>query len=426
MHVLLLGAGGFIGRHILTELLEQGHEVTAVVRGTGTLAHAFPQARFRALDLSLATSEADWASLCTGVDCLVNCAGLLRGKAMQAVHADMPRALYAAAAHAGVRQAILISAISARADVKTDYSQSKLAGEDVLKSSRLDWTVLRPSLVYGEGSYGGTSLIRGMAGLPLAVPLPGKGDFAFTPIHVRDLARGVVRICGDAAMAGRSLEPVGPERLSLREVLALYRGWLGFGEARFLSVPMPVMRFFARVGDLFGAGPVSTNSLAQMVAGNDGDSAAYESAIGFPQRSMAAALAASPAQVQDRWHARLYFLAPAIKAVLVLMWVASALLGLFYGSEAASALLHNLGLPQQWVPASLALGTAIDLAVAAVLLLDRKARWSTAVQLLVVLGYTAVLTIGLPQLWLEPLGPLLKNLPVLALILVHGAIGDRR
>ena len=60
------------------------------------------------------------------------------------------------------------------------------------------------------------------------------------------------------------------------------------------------------------------------------------------------------------------------------------------------------------------------------LLADRTARLSTIAQITAVAGYTLVLGIAMPHLWLDPLGPLLKNLPILALILVHGAIGDRR
>jgi uncharacterized protein YbjT (DUF2867 family) len=426
MHILLLGAGGFIGRHILAELLANGHEVTAVVRRPEGLSAAFPRARIVAIDLARALSETDWAGPLAGVDAIVNAAGLLRGADMDAVHVAMPRALHAAAARAGVRRVLLISAISARADVPTDYARSKLAGEAALRESGLHWTILRPSLVYGDGSYGGTSLMRGMAGLPLFVPLPGRGDFAFTPIHGRDLARTVRLCCEQGHFIGQVLEPVGPETLSLRDLLARYRGWLGLGPARFLSVPMPVMRLLGRIGDLAASGPIATNSLVQMIAGNDGDPRAFESAIGFRPRSLADSLQDRPALVQDRWHARLFFLAPAIRAILVLLWLASALLGLFAGAERTAQLLAALSWPDA-LSAPFRIGTSLlDLALALLVLRDRRANIATAAQLIVVLGYTLVIGLALPALWLDPLGPLLKNLPILLLILVHGAIGDRR
>jgi hypothetical protein len=68
----------------------------------------------------------------------------------------------------------------------------------------------------------------------------------------------------------------------------------------------------------------------------------------------------------------------------------------------------------------------LDLCLAAFVLIDRAARRSTLAQIIVVLGYSLLLGFALPALWLDPLGPLLKNFPILILILVHGAIGDKR
>lgn len=426
MRIVVLGAAGFIGRHIMTELLSAGHDVVAIVRRVGTLPAAFPDVSFVALDLAEAVSPSDWRAHLAGVDAVVNAAGLLRGRDMHQVHVEMPSALALAATDAGVKRLVLISAISARADVATDYAVSKLIGEEVLRESNLGWTVLRPSLVYGDGSYGGTSLMRGLAGLPLFVPLPGSGDFLFSPIHVQDLAMTVRRVCENASFDHRTLEPVGPETLSLRSLLGLYREWLGFGRAMFVSVPMPLMRIMGRVGDFAGNGPIASNSLTQMVAGNAGDSAAFAAAIGFVPRSLGSALRDHPAQVQDRWHARLFFVAPALTVVLFLMWLASAWLGLFHAAAQTEAVVRNLGVPLGW-SAPLQIGTSIlDAAIAMLLLADRTARWSTPVQLLVVLGYTVVLATTLPGLLLDPLGPLLKNLPILLAIIVHGAIADKR
>lgn len=426
MRILLLGAGGFIGRHILADLLAAGHEVAGVARSTQALAAAFPSATFIALDLARALDLEDWTSHLVEVDVIVNAAGLLRGPGMDEVHVGMPRALYEAASNLGVKRVVLISAISAREDVATDYSVSKLAGEAALSCSALDWTILRPSLVYGEGSYGGTSLMRGMAGLPLAMPLPGSGDFAFSPIHVQDLARTVRIACEGGVAPNQTLQPVGPETMSLRELLTRYRAWLGFGPARFVRVPMPIMRVMAWIGDRVGDGPISTNSLDQMVAGNAGDSVAFVEAIGFAPRSLDDALRNNPAQVQDRWHARLFFLAPALQTVLVLMWLASAWLGMTHGATQTKALVDSIGLPPGWADPLRIGSSMLDLAIAAHLLLGRSAMRTALVQLAVVFGYTVVIGFALPQLWLDPLGSLLKNLPIMAAIAVYGVIGDKR
>lgn len=426
MRILVLGGGGFIGRHLLAELIGHGHQVVATARNARGLRGAVAGISVVELDLAKAIQPDDWMPLLSGIDLIVNAAGVLRGKDMRRIHVDMPRALYAAAHAVGVKRIVLISAISARPDVDTDYAKTKLEGEGVLRRAGLDWTILRPSLVYGDGSYGGTSLMRGMAGLPWLIPVPGTGDFGFTPIHLYDLARTVRRVCEEEDFAGRVLEPVGPETLTLKGLLKRYRAWLGFGPAHFLTVPMPVMRIMGRIGDRMGDGPIATNSLAQMVAGNTGDSTTFASVIGFQPRSLDAALAAHPAQVQDRWHARLFFLAPAIRAVLVLLWLASAILGLTTGSARTNELVAALGWPMAFAEPLRIGSSLLDLFVAALVLFDRTGRRSTPAQLIVVLGYSLLIGVAMPALWLDPLGPLLKNLPILILILVHGAIGDKR
>lgn len=141
---------------------------------------------------------------------------------------------------------------------------------------------------------------------------------------------------------------------------------------------------------------------------------------------MEAAMRSHPAQVQDRWHARLYFLAPAIRCILALLWLASAWLGLFHGAVQTHQVATALGLPAG-AENSLRIGASLlDLVLAGLVLFEGKGRLATLVQLVVIGGYTLVIGWALPDLWLDPLGPLLKNLPILALVLVHGAIADRR
>ena len=135
---------------------------------------------------------------------------------------------------------------------------------------------------------------------------------------------------------------------------------------------------------------------------------------------------AQPAQVQDRWHARLFFLAPALRAMLVLLWLASALLGLFQGAARTAEVVRALGLSQAFADPLRIASSMMDLAIAALVAFDRRGLRSTPIQLAAVAGYTAVIGLALPHLWLDPLGPLLKNLPILLAIAVHGAVADKR
>lgn len=426
MRILILGAAGFIGRHIVSELIAAGHAGVGAVRREGDFTRAFPSAEVVACDLARDFSVSDWLPRLDHIDMVVNAAGLLRGPQMEAVHVTAPKALYEACALKGVKRVVLISAISARPDVDTDYARTKLAGEKLLQESGLDWVILRPSLIVAKGSYGGTSLLRGLAGLPLMTPLAGDGAQAFSPLHAKDLARAVRIVCEGEHFSRRVLEPAGPEVLSLREILTRTRNWLGFAPVPFLAIPSGLMRMLAKLGDRTGSGPISSNTLAQLTAGNAGDGEAFAAAIGFKPQPLSALMAAEPAEVQDRWHARLFFLGPLLKAVLVLMWLVSGLVGFFTGLEIAGPVLAAVGLGSAWTMPIVWATCLLDLAVAALILFDRHGTTATIVQLAVIAFYTIALTIVSPELWLDPLGPLLKNLPVLATVLCHGALSDPR
>lgn len=423
MRILVLGAGGFIGRHIVAELLKGGHQPVGAVRREADFARAFPGAAAVACDLARDVAVADWLPRLAGIDAVVNAAGVLSGAEMEAVHVTAPRALYEACTMAGVKRVVLISAISARREVATDYAHAKLAGEKLLQDGPLDWTILKPSLIVAKGSYGGTSLIRGLAGLPLFTPLVGDGQFAFSPLHARDLARTVRIVCEEGRFNRQVLEPAGPETISLRDLLSRYRLWLGLPPVPFLSIPMGFMRLLAGLGDRMGKGPVSSNSLAQLIAGNEGDGQRFATAIGFTPRSFAQFMAEEPAEVQDRWHARLFFTAPVLKFALVAMWLLSGLIGFFTGLPLAQEVLQALGLPPGLAMPLVVLTCLIDLVICFFILSGRKA---TAVQLIVIAGYTLALTFVLPSLWLDPLGPLLKNIPIVAAVLCHGVLREQR
>ena len=430
MHVLVLGATGVIGRHVAARLLAAGHRVSAAARDTASLRRRFPQARAIAVDLNRMTSPAPWLPLLAGVDAVVNCAGILqerRGQSIAAIHRDAPIALFRACQEQGVRRVVQVSAVSADEAAGTAYAATKKAADDVLRGLDLDWTVLRPSLVYGRGSFGGTSFLRGLAGLPFVTPLIGSGGQSFTPIHVTDLATTVL-MAVDGKLARRTLDPCGPETLDMAAIVARTRAWLDLPPAWPLRLPLALVRLIARAGDLVGAGPVNSTALRQLEHGNAADPDAFAGAVGFTPRSMQAAFARSPSHVQDRWHARLYFLRPLSAAALFLTWLASGLIGLFAPVEITAAVARGFGIPATAAPALGVAACLLDIALALSIMATppRRTWMSAAAQIVVVFGYTVVLSVAQPALWTDPFGPLLKNLAVLALIGIWAAMRDER
>lgn len=429
MRVLVVGAGGFIGAHISARLWTAGHDVVAGVRDVGPVARRLSFCSVIKIDVEDKVDEESWSAPLHDIDAVIYCAGLLQASAerLDVVHHRAPAALFRACENAGVQRVIYVSAVSANEAAGTEYARSKLRGEQALQGRDLDWVVVRPSLVWSPvGSYGGTSALRGIAAVPGIVPVLGQGDQLFTPITVDDLAGFIVSLLGSREIRRVSIEPCGPETLSFRDIVVLHRRWLGLSDAPIVAVPRAVGRAACAIGDVLRLGPISTTALLQIEHGNAADSARFESIAGFRPTSMTQALAAHPAQEQDRWHARLYFAEPALRLALAVLWLVSGIAGLMADRAVILELAAIPGIPDSALLAAGRAASVVDIAIAAALILRWHIGRVAALQLLLVAAYTVVLTLLNPGLWLDPLGPLLKNIPIALCIAFHSALAARR
>ncbi len=425
MRVLLTGANGFIGRYLLAALLRAGHEVVPAVRDTAAADRLLPAPASLHADFNTDTDPAVWLPRLRGIDAVINCAGILSGRwnqSIEAIHANAPMALFSACEKAGVRRVVQISAISAEEKAGTAYARTKRSADKFLAATSLDWIVVRPSLVYAEGAYGGTALFRALAAMPFAIPVVGAGDQLFQPIHIDDLSQLIVQSLASSSLNRIVVDPVGPDRLSLGEILTDLRRWLGFEEAPLLRIPVPVIRLAARLGDVTG-GTINTTALKQLLHGNTGDAATFARVTGIAPRRWREALHARPSQTQDRWHARLYFLRPLLRWLVGLTWIASGIIGLLrpIPLENHFAVL-DVTLPFTAFRAA----CAADMAIGAAVIARWKYRLMAAIQLGFVAAYTLALTMSAPVLWLDPFGPLLKNFVFAAAVLVLAAIEPDR
>ncbi len=428
MNVLLTGANGFIGKYLLAGLLNAGHRVVPAVRYPAETDRLLPAPSSIKVDFNRDIRPEDWVPRLAGIDAVINCAGILQarpGQSIGAIHTAAPIALFAACGKAGVRRVIQISAISAEPAAGTAYARTKRAADDYLAATDLDWIILRPSLVYAEGAYGGTALFRAAAALPLVLPLIGDGRQRFQPIHVADLVATILAILERPALRQIVIAPVGPETLTMRRILIDLRRWLGFPPASIVEIPPILARAAARVGDLMG-GTLNTTALRQLQFGNVGSPERFVDVIGLQPRAWGDALLAHPAQAQDRLHARMHFLGPLLRLTLAIMWIASGLVGLWQPAAVNSAILAGLDLAGAGASAVVWTSCLIDIAIGIALILRLWPRLLAIVQLTVMTGYTLGLSFISPALWLDPFGPLLKNLPIAIAILVLVALERKR
>lgn len=430
MRVLVTGAYGFIGAHIVAALDAAGHDVVCAVRA-GRRDERFPRMRALACDMGADLHMEDWMPRLDGIDAVVNCAGILRERGrntFEAVHVAAPLALFRACARAGIRRVVQISALGEPVD--GEFVASKHRGDAALLALDLDAVVLRPSVVYSAtGSYGGTSLLRALAALPRVLLLPGSGEQRLQPLAVEDLGLVVTAILVRPGISRTMFEVVGPQVFSLCEYLRAWRHWLGYDRAREFRLPRWLIFTGAALGEALGRGPLGLTMLRMLDRGNVGAADAstrISSQLGVAPRTLSKALAAVPAQVQDRWHARLYFLLPAMRVSVALLWVASGLLGLLLPVQSMDAVTHAGP-----VPAALALilarvSGAADLVLGVLCVIRWRPRLVLVLMFAMLAGYTLVIGLLWPYTWLDPFGGLLKNLPLLATLLVLLATEEGR
>jgi len=196
--VLVLGGSGFIGRHAVTALLAQGCQVIIGSRYPDRIDNRLPAAAChcprRMVRFEDLRAPAAWTGLLTDVDIVLNCVGILRQRGREsyaAVHHLAPAAL-ARACRAHRLRLIHVSALGLDGDCRSGFLRSKLAGEQALRASGADWTIVRPSLLDGEGGYG-AKWLRRVARWPIHL-LPADARGRIAALDVRDLAEALATL----------------------------------------------------------------------------------------------------------------------------------------------------------------------------------------------------------------------------------------
>ena len=429
--VLVLGANGFIGSHVAAALSSAGWSVRAGARRIAESARRAPGFDWVCADFSSLTTAEAWTPLLAGVDAVVNCVGGLQngaGDSTRAAHVDGPRALIAACETAGVRRLVHLSAVGADDDAGTDYARTKAQTERLVAASGLDWLILRPSLVVDRAAFGGTGLIRALAAFPLFSPVVG-GDQTFRPIPLGDLTAAIVAALKSGASSRRSFDMPGADAVTMVETVRLYRGWMGLRPAPVIRVPRALAAPALAIGDLLGrlgwSSPIRTTAIKQMDHDVSGQDSGWAEALGVPSHGFTRFLAETPASVQDVWHARLWFVRPVAILTLGLFWLATGLISFGPGWQGAVSILHEGGFGG-WAGPVAWWGALLDVVLGLALFVRPWTARAAIFMCLATVGYLIAGTLSLPHYWIDPLGPWLKVLPMMALCLFVAATDARR
>lgn len=412
MRILLTGATGMIGSALVERLMRAGHELVLVVRDVEAARARWPDAhvmRGRFGDDVIA-----WADHLAGVDVVINAAGRFGTTASQtldAVHVKGPVELFRAAAAAGVRRIVQISALGADPRREEPHLSTKGRADAELARLPIRSTVVRPSLVFSVDSPS-TRWFAALALLPLT-PLPAGGMQRLQPVHLDDLCDAIVRVATLPDPPAR-LDAVGGDVLTLRDYLETLKRGLD-ARGGFVAVPLAILATMSRLFGRFSPW-LSPASLSMLDAGSTASAAGIADVLGRQPRAAATFVHEGNRAILRR-EAALQWLRPLLRGSLALMWIATGIVSAFvYPREASLALLARTGL--HGASASLALfgAAALDALLGIALSFPALRRASYNAQLLLIAFYTVVITWHLPEYWAHPYGPILKNLPLLAAI----------
>lgn len=280
MKVAVIGGTGFVGGYVVDKLCAEGHEVRVLTRPGSERRLA---AHAAVTPVPGEVSDASAVARCVeGCAAAVYLIGILREDPGAGITFDAlqrrgaERAIEAAEA-AGVRRFLLMSANGVDA-AQTPYQTSKLAAEERLKAASLEWTIFRPSVVFGEPRGRMefcTQLKAELIESPMPAPLffpglspLGAGSFELAPVHVEDVAAAFAGALERGDAAGRTYELCGPERLSWKQILEAIASAAGRPNKLMLPAPALVLEPVAAVLGRFHWFPVTRDQLRMLLAGN--------------------------------------------------------------------------------------------------------------------------------------------------------------
>jgi len=282
MKVTVFGGTGYVGGYLIDELLDKGHHPVLLVR-PGSRHKVRHRERCTLIDGDIASPETIRTAL-SGTDAVIYNIGILRefpssGVTYEALHFEGARRTMDAAEEVGVRRFLLMSANGVKAD-GTGYQRSKYMAEQYLKTTALNWTVFRPSVLFGEPRGRmefATQLYRDILRSPLPAPLfyegllpVNAGEFRMSPVYVKDVASVFVQALDMPETAGHIFALCGPVSLSWKEILKTIADAVGITKRGF-PAPVSLLKGLAAALDQFAFFPITRDQLTMLMEGNTCD-----------------------------------------------------------------------------------------------------------------------------------------------------------
>ena len=291
MRILVTGGTGFVGTHLVNALKRRGQTVAVLARDPASARnrynHPVEVVPGNVLD------PASLGSACAGRDAVIHLVGVIHSKGEQTfdrMHREAVVNVVEASKAAGVRRYAHMSAMGTAEDAPSEYARTKAAGEKVARDSGLDWTIVRPSIIFGPGD-GFVSLLASIVRYnPGFIPVIGPGTTKFMPVSVYDVARVFCDALEKPETVGKTFEVGGPDTFTLNEIYREIAAAVGKPRKPLLHFPMWYGRALAagfewasRRG-IIPDPPLTRDQLKSLERDNTGDVSETDRVFGGPWR----------------------------------------------------------------------------------------------------------------------------------------------
>jgi NADH dehydrogenase len=208
-----------------------------------------------------------------GSDAIIHLVGIImeiRGATFENAHHRSTVNVLAAARRQGVRRVVHMSALGARADGVSGYQTTKWMAEEAVRTSGLEYCILRPSIIFGPRDGFVSQMVQVMKSAPFIRPVVGHGRYPFRPIWIGDVVECFAQALARAGL-GKTIDLVGPDELTLDQLLDEIAECVGVRKMK-LHVPFPVMYMNAKImGAILPRPPVTTDQLRMLQEGSTSD-----------------------------------------------------------------------------------------------------------------------------------------------------------
>ena len=283
MKIFVAGGTGFVGVHLIKELQKSGHTVRLLLHSRKTLPGESEQVSGDVTRLESFTEST------AGCDAIINLVGIIRETpsrdiTFERMHVTATANMLAAATANGISRYLQMSALGTRPSAVSAYHQSKWRAEQLVRDSKLDWTIFRPSLIYGPHD-AFVNMLAAQLRLAPVMPVIGSGSYRLQPIHADDVARCFARALELPVTIGKTYELCGNDRLSYEDLLDMIANVLGKHRPMKPHLPLGLMKLLIPVLQKAPQFPITTDQLQMLLEESIGGNE-WQQLFGFTARGL--------------------------------------------------------------------------------------------------------------------------------------------